>query len=58
MPNGVDYWRDLHDPFWRCERGHRLVPAHVRLCDSGGILLVAGIFLLVSIRRSALSRNL
>lgn len=32
----MDYWRDLHDPFWRCERGHRLARVHVRLCDSGG----------------------
>ena len=38
MTNGVDYWRDLYDPFRRWARGHRLVPAHVWLCDSGGNL--------------------
>ena len=38
MTNGVDYWRDLYDLFRCCARGHRLVPAHVRLCDSGGNL--------------------
>jgi hypothetical protein len=36
VTDGVDCWRVLSDPFRRWDRCHRLVPRHVRLCNSGG----------------------
>ena len=52
MTDGVEYWRGLAHPFRRWDRCHRLVLNMLGYAIVGGIMVLAGIFLLVSVRRS------